>query len=90
MQEIEDVDPLTREIGQHEEFKNRRLEHFTGRQEALAAIRGYLDSKVSRVFAIIGASGTGKTSVMAKAVEEAENRKGIVVFRFLGIYLSHL
>ena len=82
--EIEEVGPLTKEIRQHQEFKKQRLEHFTGREEALQAIRDYLHGPTNKVFTIIGTSGSGKTSLMAKAVEEVENRKGILVFRFLG------
>jgi hypothetical protein len=77
-------DPLREEIKKHEEFKQQRLEHFTGQEEALQAINDYLEGPVNKVLAIIGASGTGKTSLMAKAIEKAGNRKGVKVLRFVG------
>ena len=83
LQDVVDVDPLTREKSLHEEFREQRREHFTGRKEALQAIADYLNSASHQVFSIIGASGTGKTSLLAKAIDEA-NREGVTIFRFLG------
>jgi WD40 repeat protein/Flp pilus assembly protein TadD/limonene-1,2-epoxide hydrolase len=84
LQEIEDLDSLTKEIKQHERFRNQRLEHFTGREEALAAIDDYQSSQTNKVFSIIGASGTGKTSLLAKAIDKAKDEKAVVVYRFIG------
>ena len=77
-------DPIKEEVRKHEEFKQQRLEHFTGREEALQVIEDYLDGHANKVFAVIGAAGTGKTSLMAKAIEKAESRLGVKVFRFIG------
>ncbi len=84
LQDIGDVDPLTREKSLHEDFRKERREHFTGRQDALLAIADYLNSPSRKVFSIIGASGTGKTSLLAKALDEAHDREGATIFRFLG------
>lgn len=84
LEEIGEQDPVAEEIRKHEAFKQQRLEHFTGCEEALRAIDDYLEGTANKVFAIIGASGTGKTSLMAKAIDEAKTRKGTQVFRFLG------
>lgn len=84
LQDIADIDPLDREKSLHEDFKNQRREHFTGRKDALKAVTGYLNGPSRKVFSIIGGSGTGKTSLLAKAIDEALGRKGIKVFRFLG------
>jgi hypothetical protein len=71
LDEMGSDDPLTKEIDLHEDFKKKRLEHFTGQADALTAIRNYLHSDSKKVFSIIGASGSGKTSIMAKAIEES-------------------
>ncbi len=79
-----DIDPAAIEIRKQEEFKTQRLEHFTGRQEALHSVADYLKSTGDKVFSIIGASGTGKTSLLAKVIEETCVYEGVRVFRFLG------
>ena len=79
LEEMGEPDPTAEEIKKHKEFEQQRLEHFTGREDALQAIDDYLEGPINKVFAIIGASGTGKTSLMAKAMERAESRKGIKV-----------
>ncbi len=70
-EEIAIDDPAVKEIKLHEEFRQQRLQHFTGRDEALKAIRDYLQGKSQKIFSIIGASGSGKTSIIAKAIEES-------------------
>jgi len=85
--EIEEVDEITKEVQLHEKFKNDRLEHFVGQDEAITAIKHYLGSKSNKVLSLIGASGSGKTSIMAKAIEDALTRKqpgGVIVYRFAG------
>ena len=82
--EIGDVDPLVEENSRHEVFKKQRLEHFTGMTEALTAISDYLNSNSDKVLSIIGESGTGKTSLLAKAIAQADSRPNVKVFRFCG------
>jgi WD40 repeat protein len=88
LEEVADIDPIEREKAQHEEFKNQRLEHFTGRTDALNVIAEYLDSSSNKVFSVVGGSGTGKTSLLAKAIEQAGDRKGVKIFRFCGTTTS--
>jgi hypothetical protein len=74
------------------EFRERLVEHFSGREEVLKEIEEYLTSPPAplpqgegrKIFALVGASGSGKSSVMAKAITEAKQRKGFNVYRFLG------
>jgi WD40 repeat protein len=84
LQNIENADSLTTEKKLHREFKDHRLEHFIGRKDALKAIAGYLDSPSQKVFSVIGASGTGKTSLLAKAFDTVSNKEGAKILRFLG------
>ena len=74
------------------EFRERLVEHFSGREEVLKEIDKYLTSPPAplrigegrKIFALVGASGSGKSSVMAKAITEAKQRKEFHVYRFLG------
>jgi WD40 repeat protein len=43
-----------------------------------------LDGLSQLVFTVIGASGSGKTSLLAQALHEATGREGVTIFRFLG------
>lgn len=84
LQGNEEIDSLTHEIEQHEAFKNERLNYFIGREDALREIQNYLRSSSKRVLSIIGASGIGKTSIIAKAIDEASQKEGVIVYRFIG------
>jgi hypothetical protein len=73
------------EIKLHEEFKLRLTEHFKGRDDVLKSVGEYLsDKQEHRVMSIIGASGSGKSSLMAQAVKLNGNSKGVMVSRFIG------
>jgi hypothetical protein len=80
-----DKDEINHEVKLHDEFKSGLTRHFEGREDILKTIRSYLDNKSEkRVMSLIGASGTGKSSVMAQAVKLNEDRKTVCVFRFIG------
>jgi len=71
----------------HNEFRTRLTENFCGRNEILETLKIYLNSQQEKkILAIVGASGSGKSSVMAKAAKETENnnQKALVVYRFIG------
>lgn len=80
-------DEIDHEVKLHAEFKTRLTEHFCGRVDILTTLKTYLnDSAEKRVMAMISDSGSGKSSVMAKAIQEAENdmNKALIVYRFIG------
>ena len=80
-----DEDELQMEIRYHQEFAASLTEHFTGRDSTLQEIHAYLDDKHNnKVLALIGASGSGKTSVMARAIELAASENTSFVVRFIG------
>jgi len=80
-----DKDEINHEVKLHSEFKTRMTEHFEGREDILKIIRKYLDNhSEKRVMSLIGASGTGKSSVMAQAVKVNENKGATLVYRFIG------
>ena len=73
---VVDKDELVLETRLHGEFKTKLTEHFCGRVETLQMLNSYLNvTSEKRVLAMIGESGSGKSSVMAKALQEAENDK---------------
>jgi hypothetical protein len=89
IKEIVTTDEIAHEVLFHEEFKNRLTEHFNGRSEILGKIATYLGStSENKIMSLIGASGSGKSSVMAEAAKRyADLNEGsdtLVVYRFLG------
>jgi hypothetical protein len=77
---------LEREVKAHQEFGQQREEHFIGRREILDKIQAYLVSECNSLLAIHGVSGSGKTALLAHAIqttEEAFPDAGAVV-RFIG------
>jgi hypothetical protein len=84
---VVDKDEITHESKLHSEFKTKLTEHFCGRSEILQSLNEYLNKPSdNKVFAIIGDSGSGKSSVMAEIVRQSEEkfRHAVIVFRFIG------
>jgi NACHT domain- and WD repeat-containing protein len=85
LENSDDKDEVDLEVKLHREFKKKLTEHFRGRGEILASIESYLNNhEENKPFTLIGASGSGKSSVMAQAVKLAEEKQAAVVFRFIG------
>jgi len=74
-----DEEPL-----RHEGFRDRLIEHFRGRKTILEVLQGYLADKEKRILTLVGDSGSGKSSILAKLTELTEQRKSLVAYRFLG------
>ena len=84
---VVDKDELVLETRLHGEFKTKLTEHFCGRTDILQKLNDYLnDTADKRMLAMIGESGSGKSSVMAELVKQAEtNENGqLIVYRFIG------
>jgi WD40 repeat protein len=83
---ITHLDPLDCEIDAHNTFARERSRIFIGRAAVLGAIAGYLAGEGGQVFALIGASGSGKSSAMARALRDARRQypHATVVARFIG------
>lgn len=86
IEEVEDKKPLDQEIEAHEEFRKDRAKFFTGRTEILKDISDYLDGGNNSPLAIYGESGSGKSALMAKAVQDAQNKypDNVIITRFIG------
>jgi hypothetical protein len=70
----------------HKEFAEERLRFFVGRTEVLEQIAAHLQGSGRRTLAIAGAGGTGKSALVAKAVElaQAAHPRAQIVYRFIG------
>jgi ssDNA-binding Zn-finger/Zn-ribbon topoisomerase 1 len=70
----------------HHKFAEERLRFFVGRTQMLVKIAGYLTKSERRSLAIVGAGGTGKSALMAKAIQQTqkEHPKAEIVYRFIG------
>ena len=85
--EVVRKEEVEHEVRLHDELKQRLTEHFCGRTNILQTIKDYLgNNSEQRTMTMIGASGSGKSSVMAKAINECKEDKknAIIVYRFLG------
>jgi hypothetical protein len=74
---------LERELEAHGEFAEDRCRHFVGRQDIRQRINDYLASNETTPLIIHGASGSGKTALMAKAWLGVAQEKNAVA-RFIG------
>jgi DNA polymerase III delta prime subunit len=81
----EAIPPLEIELREQQAFAKAKRKNFTGQKKILQKIERYLSSENIQPLVLYGRSGIGKSSIMAKAIEnavEASNTK--VVFRFIG------
>ena len=80
------VDDLERETAAHHAFAGERGRFVIGRDDVLATLAAYVnvaDAPYPQI--VVGASGTGKSAVVARALLDAEHRAGnVVVARFIG------
>jgi hypothetical protein len=87
LKDVINPDEISHEVKLHSEFKDKLTEHFCGRLDILNTLEAYMNNPAEkRVLAMIGDSGSGKSSVMAKAILEAGNnyKDALIVYRFIG------
>ncbi len=66
-------------------YLNQKLENFLGQEEALKKIENYINDDTNKPLIICGASGIGKSTIIAQAIENATNPPNKkVIFRFVG------
>jgi len=84
--QIEENPQLDKEIEDHERFGEERAgTRFVGRLQPLERVRAYIASADDHPLAVFGASGSGKSALMAAAVRKAKEGAGeAVVVRFIG------
>ncbi|AZL54168.1 DUF4062 domain-containing protein [Aliarcobacter skirrowii] len=74
------------EFLEHKNFKNLKIKNFFGKNESLKKIDEYINSDDTKPLIVYGKSGYGKSSLMAKAICDAENKykDQTIVYRFIG------
>ena len=84
---IQPSDKLDEEGLAHLAFAEERLRFFVGRTETLGTIDNYLKENKRRILGIVGAGGTGKSALMAKAIQQTQEKhpKAELVHRFIGV-----
>jgi hypothetical protein len=70
----------------HLAFAEERIKNFVGREEILANLEEHIRSNQRRMLVIAGEGGSGKSSLMAKALQKVQNTcpEHEIVFRFIG------
>jgi hypothetical protein len=86
MAQMEERDALDQEKADHEDFGRERARVFFGRETYLQRIAAYLAEKDRSPLALFGASGSGKSALMAQALGQArQNRPNArIAARFFG------
>ncbi|NIM99299.1 MAG: NACHT domain-containing protein [candidate division Zixibacteria bacterium] len=93
MEEIEQIEAkpyLEKEIEDHNRFGKDRAKFFVGRTSILKTISEYLVGKNPHPLGIYGEGGSGKSALVAFALEQArrEHPQAEIVFRFIGATLN--
>jgi hypothetical protein len=87
LKEVISPNEISHEVKLHSEFQDKLTEHFCGRDDILRNLDSYLKNiSEKRVLAMTGESGSGKSSVIAKAIQEAGNnyKNALIIYRFIG------
>jgi WD40 repeat protein len=86
LQRLERDEPLAQEIAAHAQFGADRRRHFSGREEALAAVDRYLEGPARYPLLVTGEPGSGKTAFLAEAADRIRARrpKAAAITRYLG------
>ena len=71
----------------HHKFAEDHLRIFVGRQDILAKITSYFSTGGRRCLTIVGAGGTGKSTLIARAIQEAQKAypQAEILYRFIGV-----
>lgn len=86
IEQIKAVDALEKEMAEQSDFGRDRARFFTGRASILKTISNYITGDEPQPLAICGEGGSGKSALLARAVEQAmqDHPEAEIVFRFIG------
>ncbi len=84
--QADEKDSLAREVEDHLAFGEDRARIFVGREEILQTIDDYLQQGTRNPLGLWGASGSGKSAVMARAIQRAHSNfpNAEIIVRFIG------
>ena len=81
----QDYSDLELEKLQQHFFMNQKLENFLGQEKVLTNIQDYINNDNCKPLVICGQSGIGKSSIIAKAIEDTSNQTSKkIIYRFIG------
>jgi len=83
--QLKEARPLDKELADHDAFCEERARFFTGRTAFLKSIGDYLKGKDNHPLAIFGEPGSGKSAVMARAIQLARKASpdAEIIYRFI-------
>lgn len=88
IRKIEAVPPDRREQEAHRDFGLESRDGFAGRTEELSKIASYLADSTRRPLAVVGGAGSGKSALVARAVQTARDRyrddSVLILERYIG------
>ncbi len=86
IERLEAIDPLEREISAHKVFGMERIRDFVGRSEILKSVAEYVNGRDSCPLVIWGSSGSGKSALIAKAIQQSlkDHPRANCMYRFIG------
>jgi hypothetical protein len=86
MAQLEEMDPSEKEKADHGAFGRERARDFVGREPYLTRISAYLTERDKFPLALFGASGSGKSALMGRALGQARQThpKARIAARFFG------
>lgn len=85
---FEENTKLQIELEQQKLFLGKKSEVVLGRDKEAKNIIKFLDNVEQQYYLQYGRSGTGKTSVMSKAISEIDTNKYEIIYRFIGTTAS--
>ncbi|MDO9177192.1 MAG: DUF4062 domain-containing protein [Agitococcus sp.] len=87
--EAKSISKLVQERSEQLQFKALKIETFFGRKQELGQITDYLEAASIQPLIVHGISGIGKSSFIAKAIDQTEESlTHTVVYRFIGATAS--
>lgn len=80
------IDALAKELEEQEIFRIERDRFYTGRQEMLHRVQGYLAGDGRNPFAVYGEGGMGKSALLAHTLGSCRESypEAEIIFRFIG------
>ena len=84
--QLEEADPVDKEITDHDTFGRERAKFFIGRTDVLQRISDYVKESDNHPLTIFGESGSGKSALIAHAVQRTQESypNAEVISRFIG------
>ncbi|QOY53238.1 ankyrin repeat domain-containing protein [Candidatus Sulfurimonas baltica] len=87
--DTKEVSALKQEQSEQLRFKILKTDTFFGREEELIQVQNYINNTCTQPFIVHGISGIGKSSFIAKAIDEVEEAlTHTIVYRFIGATAS--